>query len=747
MLDLLSLAPVLALLGPALANSPEDPSQEHAVRRPLPSPEELAKLPSDGGEDWNRLVFEQSPYLLQHAANPVDWWPWGDAAFAAAREQDKPIFLSVGYSTCHWCHVMEHESFEDDEVAALLNEHFVCVKVDREERPDVDQAFMAVTQALTGRGGWPNTLCLTPAGKPFFAATYIPKDSRFGRRGLTELIPLLGDAWINRRQELEESAAQITERIGAQSTGAPGEAPGPKILQRAQTELAERFDAELGGFGTAPKFPIPHNLLFLLQRYERTGDASALTMVETTLRAMRRGGIWDHVGFGFHRYSTDQRWLVPHFEKMLYDQALLALAYTATWQVTGDDFYRQTADEIFTYILRDMTSPEGAFYSAEDADSEGEEGLFYLWTPAQVRTVLGDEAELFLDVYNIVEDGNFQDEASGKASGLNIPHLTRPLDELARERELEVSELAATLERARQKLFTAREARIHPLKDDKVLTDWNGLMIAAFARAGAAFGRTDYVDVAQRAADHVLATLVNDDGRLWKRSRGGKAGLMATLEDHAFLAFGLLELYQTSFEPRYLAASRDVTETMIAHFLDAEKGGFFIGADDGEELFVRSKEIYDGALPSGNSIAAGVLLRLAHMGLDTRYEALADGIVQAFAGNIQRMPSAHTMLLDALDFAFGPSFEVVVVGDPVADDTRAALAALQRPYRPHKVLLFKPASGSPELAQLAPFTADQTALDQKATLYLCRDFSCKAPTTDVALVLSQLSATAKDSDD
>ena len=531
----------------------ESDVQEHAVRLPPPSPEEIAQLPPDGGPEFNRLVFESSPYLLQHARNPVDWYPWGDEAFEVARREDKPIFLSIGYSTCHWCHVMEHESFEDDEVAKLMNEAFVCIKVDREERPDLDHVYMSVTQAMAGNGGWPMTVIMTPDRKPFFAGTYFPKHGRFGRAGMMELVPQIAKAWREKREQVVASGEQVSEWMANIGKSDPGGDMEADVLALGYEQLASGFDPVEGGFGSKPKFPIPHNMLFLLQHHQRTGDAQARDMVVHTLKKMHRGGIFDQVGYGFHRYSTDEHWLLPHFEKMLYDQALMVMAATAAWQVSGDDALRVTAEQVLTYVLRDMTSPEGGFYSAEDADSEGEEGLFYLWTYDELVEVLGeDEAELYARVYNVEREGNFREEASGRSTGRNIPHLSQPLSETAAELDMEPGELEERLEASRRKLFDVREERIHPLKDDKVLTDWNGLMIAACARAARAFDEPRYATAAKRAADFVLKELRDENGRLLKRYRLGQSGLPGTLSDYAFLTWGLLELYETSFEPRYV---------------------------------------------------------------------------------------------------------------------------------------------------------------------------------------------------
>jgi len=734
------LAPLLFLAALAAAR-PQD--EEHPrVRQPPPTPEEIAELPADGGPEFNRLVHEKSPYLLQHARNPVDWYPWGEEAFARAAKEDKPVLLSIGYSTCHWCHVMEHESFEDDEVAALMNAGFVCIKVDREERPDVDQVYMTFMQEVVGgRGGWPLTVFLTPDKRPFFAGTYFPKRGAAGRPGMMELLPAVRREWDEGRERLLEQVEKAVEYLAARSGGSPGAALGVRTLELAATQLAERFDQARGGFGTAPKFPVPHNARFLLRWWKRSGSEPALSMVERTLEEMQRGGIWDHVGFGYHRYSTDRNWFLPHFEKMLYDQALIAMAYVEAWQATGEAEHRETAERIFEYVLRDMTSPEGGFYSAEDADSEGEEGLFYLWSVAELKAVLGEEDGAFAArVFGATEAGNFREEASGQRTGKNILYLQASVADTAAELGLEPAELAQRIESMRRRLFDAREGRVHPLKDDKVLTDWNGLMISALARAASAFAEPRYALAATRAADFALEHLRDEHGRLFKRYRQGAAGLDGMLEDYAFLGAGLFDLYEATQRVEYLRAAKELTDAMLAHFWDAKGSGLFLAPDDGEALVVRSKEIYDGALPSGNSVAALNLLRLARATGEPSYEERARQLFRAFSGDVARQPSVYTELLLALDFAEGPAFEVVVAGEPDAADTRAMLRALQRELLPNKVVLFRPqgATGEeqPEIAKLAPFTAGQVALEGAATAYVCQNFACRAPTTDVGEMLA-----------
>jgi len=694
----------------------------------------------------NKLISEKSPYLLQHAQNPVDWYPWGADAFNRAHKENKPIFLSIGYSTCHWCHVMEKESFEDPEVAQLLNETFVCIKVDREERPDIDNTYLTVCQMMIGSGGWPLTIIMTPDKKPFFATTYIPKETRFGRMGMKEIVPSIKALWEGRRNELLTSAEQIAgalEQIEREAQGSLGSELGEGSIKHAYDQLARSFDAQNGGFGTAPKFPTPHNLMFLLRYWKRTGDTQALGMVEKTLEAMRLGGIYDHVGFGFHRYSTDSRWFLPHFEKMLYDQALLAMAYIEAYQATdGKGAYEQAAREIFSYVLRDMTNREGGFYSAEDADSEGEEGRFYLWTLDEVRHVLStEEAELISRVFTMKKEGNFAEEATGRETGKNILVLKKPLAAIALDLAIPTNELARRLEGARSKLFEARAKRVRPHKDDKILTDWNGLMIAALAKGAQAFDEPLYADAARRSADFILANMVDAKGRLFHRYRDGEAAIGAFLDDYAFLTWGLIEVYETTFESSYLQRALDLNAMMLEHFWDGEGGGFYFTADDAERVLVRKKEIYDGAVPSGNSVAMLNLLHLARFTAHPEYEEKAAALSRAFSGSIAQSPGpgAHTQLMIALDLARGPSYEVAIVGDPHAEDTKAMVGALRKAFVPNKVVIFRPAGEeTPAITRLAGFTKDLGSLDGKATAYVCRAFRCELPTTEAHQMLALL---------
>ena len=690
----------------------------------------------------NHLANEKSPYLLQHADNPVNWYPWGAEAFEKARVEDKPIFLSIGYSTCHWCHVMEHESFEDSVVAALMNDAFISIKVDREERPDIDNVYMSACRMMTGSGGWPLTIIMTPDKKPFFAGTYIPKESRYGRIGMTQLIPQIKQAWISQRAELLNSAGKVIDQLKRSTDYTPGGELGESTLHSAYRQFEQSYDRQNAGFGKAPKFPTPHNFLFLLRYWKRTGKPEALEMVEKTLQAMRRGGIYDHAGFGFHRYSTDARWLVPHFEKMLYDQAMLAMAYTETYQATGKREYEKTAREIFTYVLRDMTDPDGGFYSAEDADSEGQEGKFYFWSEEEINKALNDEeAELIIRLYNVKRGGNFEDQASRKKTGESILHLTGTWTEEASRLKMSETVLRTKAESALKKLFDVREKRIYPYKDDKILTDWNGLLIAALAKAARAFDEPEYARAAGRSVEFILENLRQENGRLLHRFRDGQAAITGNLDDYAFLIWGLIELYQATFDIEYLETALQLNDDLVSHFWDHEKGGFYFTPDDGEELLVRQKEIYDGAIPSGNSVAAYNGIRLARMTGNNSYEEISSRINSIFSGQVGRAPSAFTLLLTALDFGVGPSYEVVIVGDEKSTHTREMMLALSSSFLPNKVVIFRPAGERvPKIAEIAPFVRNQTDIDGKTTAYVCRNFACNLPTTDIQQMMEQLKA-------
>jgi len=672
----------------------------------------------------NRLADELSPYLRQHADNPVDWWPWCQEAFAEARRRDVPVFLSIGYATCHWCHVMAHESFEDQEVAAALNRDFVAVKVDREERPDLDSVYMSVCQALTGQGGWPLSLFLTPEQKPFFAGTYFPKSPGYGRPGFGELLQAVAKSWREDREKLLTAGSQITQMLASPPEAEAAEL-GPAVMEKAYWQLARSHDPKWGGFGDAPKFPTPHQLGLLLRWHLREPGSKALEMAERTLTAMRLGGLFDQVGFGFHRYSVDRQWLVPHFEKMLYDQAQLAYYYLEAWQLTKKPLYADTARQVFTYVLRDMTSPAGGFYSAEDADSEGHEGRYYVWTPDGVKEVLGEElGRLYCRHFGIVQEGNFE-------QGLSIPWQQRPLTHTAEAVGLADEELMARLDQAREKLLDARGRRERPLLDDKVLAAWNGLMIAAMAKGALALGEPEYLGAARRAADFVATELTDDQGRLLRRWRQGQAAHPGFLEDYAFMIWGLIELYQAGFDPDHLGRALELAETMNQLFWDDLRRGYWFTPRHGEELIIRAKDLYDGATPSGNSVAAWCLLRLSRLTGDSAHAERARQLMEAVSGRIAQNPTAHCHMLMALDLFLGPGQELVVAGDPLSAEARELLSQAAERFLPRAALMANPGGETgARLAELAPFAAGMGPVDGRTAAYLCRDFACQRPLTD-----------------
>ena len=691
-------------------------------------------------EKQNRLISEKSPYLLQHAYNPVEWYPWGEEAFEKAEKEDKPLFLSIGYSTCHWCHVMAHESFEDDEVADLMNQAFVNIKVDREERPDIDKVYMEIAQMMTGRGGWPLTIIMTPEKEPFYAATYIPKESRYGQPGMMELVPRLKEIWQSDRANISDVTSRIKDALSEKTAEAVDGNLGIDDIETAFSLFSSRFDDRKGGFGSAPKFPSPHNLMFLLRYWKRTGDDWALHMVERTLRAMRDGGIFDHIGYGFHRYSTDANWLLPHFEKMLYDQALLLFAYLEAFEATRKPEYARVCTEIIEYVLRDMTSKDGAFFSAEDADSEGVEGKFYVWSSKEIEDALSKkEAAAFRKMYNIRPEGNFREEATGEETKQNIPHVTRTTDDLAEEMGEDKETLMQTLESARQKLFSVREKRIRPHLDDKILTDWNGLLIAALAKAGRVLDNSDFVTAAERATEFVRSSLTDDQGRLLHRFRDGESIVTAFLDDHAFFVWGLLELYESTFDPKYLEMARNMTNDQITYFWDESGGAFFFTAHDSEDLLVRKKEAYDGAIPSGNSVSMLNLIRLARLLGDNELESKAGIIGETFSSEVSRMQTAYSFMLVALDYALGPSHEIVIAGEASSDYTMEMLRSLRERFLPSTVVLLRPGGDvSKQLNSLAPFSKFMDTINDEATAHVCTNHNCKLPTNNIKQMLELL---------
>ena len=692
------------------------------------------------GNPTNRLAEEKSPYLQQHAENPVDWYPWNDMAFEKAKKENKPIFLSIGYSTCHWCHVMAHESFEDEEVASLMNNAFVNIKVDREERPDIDGVYMQVAQMITGRGGWPLTIIMTPDKKPFYAATYIPKESRYNMPGMKELVPRIKELWMTNQENIDEVIGQIEEALSRPGGTGPIEDLTLDDINLAYLQLSQRFDEEKGGFGKAPKFPSPHNLMLILRYWKRTGDEKALYMVEKTLQEMRLGGLFDHLGFGFHRYSTDAEWLLPHFEKMLYDQASLMMAYTEAYQITKKYEYADVVRDIFEYVTRDLMGPEGAFYSAEDADSEGEEGKFYTWSQKEIEDTLeGEVASIFMQVYNVHKEGNFDDEATREKTGLNILHLKQKADIVTDLTNMSREELTILLNSAKTKLFIRRERRVRPSLDDKILTDWNGFMIAALAKAAVAIGEEKYIEVAEKALSFILETMLDEKQGLFHRYKDGDVAIGAFLDDYAYLIWALLEMYEVTFKPEYLEQAKNLTDDLIEKFWDEEAGGFYFTSINAEELLVRKKDAYDGAMPSGNSVSILNLIRLARLLGESKYEDYAVEIGKAFSADIKRAPSAYSLMMIGLDFAIGPSFEIVIAGDPEKEDTREMINQVRKTFIPRKVVLLRGTEEqSKAITELAPFTKFHEPLQGKATAHVCVDHNCKLPTTELSRMMELL---------
>ena len=669
----------------------------------------------------NRLATETSPYLLQHAHNPVDWYPWGEEALERARAEDRPIFLSIGYSACHWCHVMERESFEDEQTAALMNDNFVNVKVDREERPDLDSIYMEAVQAMTGSGGWPMSVFLTPAGKPFYGGTYFPPQPRYGIPSFPQLLLAVADAYTNRRGDLEEQAQRLTDAIGRTgSLSASGGEPGEEILTEATAKLLQYFDEQYGGFGDQPKFPQPMTLEFAMSQHRRGGEAEAMHVAEHTLRQMAAGGIYDHLGGGFHRYSVDRVWLVPHFEKMLYDNAQLLRAYLHAWQINGRREHRQVVEETVDYVLREMTAPEGGFYSAQDADSEGEEGKFFVWTAAEIEAVLGkEEADLLGRAYGVTPAGNFE--------GKTILNLKQTPGEIARQTGGEEGAVAERLAAARQKLFLAREKRVKPERDDKVLTEWNGLMIHALAEVGVVLGRADALEAASKAADFVLAEMSQENGFLFRSFKDGRARFNAYLEDYAAFARGLVALYEATFSLRWLAEAARLTKIMLAQFEDEARGGFYQTGIAHEELVVRRKDFIDNAIPSGNSMAAELLLRLAKLTGNDDYRSEAARVFRIMAAAMAQQPTGFGRMLTALDDLLSPSQEVAVVGSLTDARTQRLLEEVRRHYLPHTVLALK----EPEDENPLPLMEGRTLVDGQPAAYVCENYACRLPVTSV----------------
>ena len=711
----------------------------------------------------NRLINEKSPYLLQHAYNPIDWYAWNDESLNKAKAEDKPIFLSIGYSTCHWCHVMERESFEDREVAELLNKHFIPIKVDREERPDIDHMYMTYCQVLTGSGGWPLTVILTPDKQPFFTGTYFPKHSQYGRPGLMDVLTQIAELWKNERDKIIQTAEELYDIVSDRyannkkktsrdsetgiSISAAEEGDhtwGKGVIRKGYALLEQNFDQQYGGFGNAPKFPSPHNLGFLLRYSLQEESSRALFMVEKTLDSMADGGIYDHIGYGFARYSTDRYWLVPHFEKMLYDNAGLAYVYLEAYQYTKKEKYAQIAREIFEYILRDMTSPEGGFYSAEDADSEGEEGKFYVWSDFELRKIflnkLADlEAgtqtvfDIYAEAYGINEEGNYE--------GKNIPSkIFSRWEDIAQRHNMDKKQMEELLRACNEVLFQEREKRVHPFKDDKILASWNGLMIAAFAKAAQVFSsnenyeteREEFLLAAEKAVMFIWEKMFNPQGRLLARYRDGHADYLAYLDDYAFMIYGLLELYTACGKTEYLNQALKLQEEQERLFRDEKYGGYFFTGNDAEELLLRPKETYDGAVPSGNSLSTSNLIRIWKITGEEKWQKLAVSQITFFISIAEDYPPGYTAFLQGLQLFTAYGEELVLSGPPESEEIRMMQEAFFREFRPDAVVVYNHGDADKVVSRLSDYPAGK-----KPAAYLCRDFACREP-VDSAEKLSKL---------
>ncbi len=682
----------------------------------------------------NRLAHETSPYLLQHAHNPVDWFPWGEEALAKARSENKPIFLSIGYSACHWCHVMERESFENDSTAAIMNQHFVNIKVDREERPDLDDIYMSFVQMSTGSGGWPMSVFLTPDGKPFFGGTYFPPEEAYGRPGFPQLLDAVAEAWDNDREGILHGADTAVERLQSMLEMTPEPtAIEPAAIDTAVQQMLQRFDPIDGGFSGAPKFPPSYSLSVLMRQYRRTQEPRILKAVTFTLDKMAQGGIYDQLGGGFHRYSVDAQWLVPHFEKMLYDNALLVVAYCDAYQLTKNQLYKQIAVEVLDYVLRDMTDATGAFHSAEDADSEGEEGKFYVWTAAEIVSVLGEaDAKLFCDYFDTSDTGNFEHQKS-------ILHLRATPEDFAKRYSLSPADFNLRLSKMKDRLMKVRSQRIRPHKDDKVLTDWNGLMISALARGYQISGDEIYLRAAERSAAFLKSTMATPAG-LMRVYRAGKVKQHGFITDYAFLINGLVDLYESNFDAQWLAWTDKLAAEMLAKFLDVQNGGFYMTIAGQKDLLVRQKDSYDGAIPSGNSVAAMALLRLAALLDKKSYRAEAERTMTSLAANANKVPMAYMNHLNAADFMASRVREIAIVGKPSDPATKALLDQVYLSYLPNCVIALLDPSNAESLkgANLIPLLKDRPLIGGKSTAYVCENFACKLPVATPAALAEQL---------
>jgi uncharacterized protein len=679
----------------------------------------------------NRLANEKSPYLLQHSNNPVEWYPWGEEAFNTARSRDVPVFLSIGYSTCHWCHVMAHESFEDAETAHLLNQAFVCVKVDREERPDIDATYMRICQLLTGGGGWPLTILMTSEKEPFFAGTYLPKKRRGGMLGLDELTKRVSELWLKDRYRLVSDAASNLEALASYTSVGNSNSLDAGVLESAYLQLSESFDDRNGGFGQAPKFPSPHNLMFLLRYWHRTRETNALNMVAITLKKMASGGIRDHLGGGFHRYSTDAGWTIPHFEKMLYDQATLTLAYVETFQATGDPLYADIAREVADYVLNRLTSDEGGFYSAEDADSEGEEGRFYVWRTDEFTSILDEkEQQVAVQTFNVSTVGNFSDKP-----GTNVLTSLESPDSVTEKLNITRTEYYDVLSSARSKLYSAREKRPRPLLDDKILVDWNGLMIAAFARIGSVLGEKRYVDAATKAATFIKEKMCEDT--VYHRYRLGEKSIPGFLDDYACFAWGLTELFEATFEVKYLLWAKELVDDTNQLFWDENQGGYNLSRHSEDSLPI-VKEFYDGAKPSGNSVMAMNLVRLGKI-FGSEYDETSEKLFKVVSNEAKSNPVAFTYLLNSYAYSLGPSHEVVIVGDD--EKMEKTVREIRRHFLPNTILMVRDGN----LEKLLDYTRNMSDLNGSPAIYICRNRSCSLPIADLSTALTELEASVEQS--
>ncbi|MGO5075985.1 thioredoxin domain-containing protein [Clostridium sporogenes] len=671
----------------------------------------------------NRLINEKSPYLLQHSHNPVDWHPWCEEAFEKAKAEDKPVFLSIGYSTCHWCHVMERESFEDEDVAEILNNNFISIKVDREERPDIDNIYMSFCQAYTGSGGWPLTILMTPDKKPFFAGTYFPKWGKYNIPGIMEILKSINKLWHEDKNKILESSNRILEQIERFQDNHGEDELEEYIIEEAAQTLLDNFDSKYGGFGTKPKFPTAHYILFLLRYYYFKKDEKVLDVINKTLTSMYKGGIFDHIGFGFSRYSTDNKWLVPHFEKMLYDNALLSMAYTEAYEVTKNPLYKVVTEKILDYVKKSMTSEEGGFYSAEDADSEGVEGKFYLWTKKEIIDILGEEdGAFYCNLYDITSRGNFENKNIANLIQANLKDVDNNKDKL---------------ERIREKLFEYREKRIHPHKDDKILTSWNALMIIAFCRAGRSFKNNNYIDIAKKSVDFIIKNLIDEKGTLYARIREEERGNEGFIDDYAFFLWALIELYEASFDIYYLEKSIEVADSMIDLFWHKEKGGFYLYSKNSEKLIVRPKEIYDGAMASGNAVASLALSLLYYITGEDKYKNLVDKQFKFFAANIKSGPMYHLFSVIAYMYNISPVQEITLAYSEKDEAFCEFINELNNRYIPFSIITLNDKSN--KIEKINKNLKDKIPIKDKTTVYICQDYACREPIMDLEKFKSALS--------